>query len=198
MAIEIELKAWVDDPEATRRAIGSFARAAGTYRKDDAYWRLTTGTEPSGTDQKPEGKPRAVPLGSGIRIRREDVTCPRAMVNFKRKEMRDGIEVNDEREFEVSDAEVFGELLSRLGLSVWIRKRKTGEAWTANGVTIELSEVEGLGYFTELEILAEVDDPETVAEARKRLLATLERIGIGQNKIETRYYTEMLAKRAQG
>jgi adenylate cyclase class 2 len=112
--------------------------------------------------------------------------------------MRDGIEVNDEREFEVSDAEVFGELLSRLGLSVWIRKRKIGEAWTANGVTIELSEIEGLGFFAELEILADVDDAATIAEARKRLLATLERIGIDQSKIEPRYYTEMLAARAPG
>jgi adenylate cyclase, class 2 len=106
--------------------------------------------------------------------------------------------VNDEREFTVSDATVFGDLLSRLGLAVWIRKRKIGEAWTADGVTIELSEIEGLGFFVELEILADVDDAATVAEARKRLQATLERIGIDAAKIETRYYTEMLALNAKG
>jgi adenylate cyclase class 2 len=91
-------------------------------------------------------------------------------VNFKRKEVRDGIEVNDEREFEVSDAAVFGELLSRLGLAVWIRKRKTGEAWTWGGITIELSEIEGLGFFAELEILADKDDLPPCARCARSVL----------------------------
>jgi adenylate cyclase, class 2 len=189
MAIEIELKAWVDDPEATRRSIASFATPTGSYRKEDAYWRYSPGTE--------LGPRNTFEFGSGIRIRRQDASTPIAIVNFKRKEVRDGIEVNDEREFEISDAENFGELLSRLGLAVWIRKRKVGEAWTANGVTIELSEIEKLGFFLELEILADQDDASTVAEARKRLLALLRRIGIAENKIEPRYYTEMLARNAK-
>ncbi len=184
MAIEIELKAWVDDPPAARQAIAAFAAAVRTYRKDDAYWRGQAGTGPAARGA----------LGSGVRVRREDLSASGATVNFKRKEVRDGIEVNDEREFEVSDAEIFGELLGRLGLAVWMRKRKTGEAWEAEGVTIELSEVEGLGTFVELEILAERDDPATVAEARARLLSVLKRIGIPQSRIEARYYTEMLAE----
>ncbi len=186
MAIEIELKAWVDESEAARRTITSFAAPVRTYRKDDAYWRAQEGTGPAGRGA----------LGSGVRVRREDLSESGATVTFKRKEVRDGIEVNDEREFEVSDAEVFGELLDRLGLAVWIRKRKTGEAWEAEGVAIELSEVEGLGSFVELEILAEKDDPATVAEARSRLLSVLRRIGIPQSRIEARYYTEMLAEKA--
>jgi adenylate cyclase class 2 len=193
MAIEIELKAWVDDPASARRSIATFATPTGSYRKDDSYWRYQ---ESSRTESGAES--RRAELGSGIRIRREDLSDPAAVVNFKRKEVRDGIEVNDEREFEVSDAAVFGDLLSRLGLAVWIRKRKIGEAWRTDGVTIELSEIEGLGFFAELEILAEVDDAATVADARKRLLATLARIGIDSNKIETRYYTEMLAQKAKG
>lgn len=195
MAIEIELKAWVDDPASVRRSIAAFATPAGSYRKDDSYWRYPASPR---TEGGAEESRQRVELGSGIRIRREDLSDPAAVVNFKRKEVRDGIEVNDEREFEVSDAAVFGDLLSRLGLAVWIRKRKIGEAWKSDGVTIELSEIEGLGFFAELEILAEVDDAATVAEARKRLLATLGRIGIDSNKIETRYYTEMLAQKAKG
>lgn len=189
MAIEIELKAWVNDPEATKRAIESFAVPGGQYRKDDAYWRPAQGTEltTSGAGR----------LGSGVRIRRMDLSEPAAIVNFKRKEVRDGIEVNDEREFEVSDAAVFSELLTRLGLTVWIRKRKTGEEWTWEGITIELSEIEDLGYFVELEILAEKDDSATVADARGRLLAALKKIGIPETKIEARYYTEMLSAKSK-
>ena len=174
MAIEIELKAWVADAEAAADRIGRFAVERGSFVKDDEYWRPVEGE-------------RA--LGSGVRIRRE---ASSAVVNFKRKEVRDGIEVNDEREFRVSDGDAMGELLSRLGLGVWIRKRKSGTAWEWDGMAIELARIEGLGWFAELEILAETDDADTVAAARKRLREGLGRCGIPECRVETRYYTEML------
>jgi adenylate cyclase class 2 len=118
------------------------------------------------------------------------------VVNFKRKEVRDGMEVNDEREFSVSDAEVFAELLKRLGLEPWIRKRKIGEAWNLDGITAELSLVVGLGRFIELEILADSDDGATVAAARARLLDAVDRLGVDRSRIEGRYYTELLREAA--
>ncbi|MFA6505799.1 MAG: class IV adenylate cyclase [Treponemataceae bacterium] len=177
MAIEIELKAWVDDRTALRAKLEKFGRFVGAYQKDDEYWR-----------PREEGSRETA--GSGVRIRRTG-TGP-AIVTFKIKEVRDGMEVNDEREFEVSEAETFSELLTRLGLSPWIRKRKVGEAWDLDGITAELSLIEGLGVFAELEILAESDDSHTVASARKRLLDALEQLGLPKEKIESRYYTEML------
>lgn len=181
MATEIELKAWVDDPEGTSLRISGFAEERGLFLKEDAYWRPLIGGRP--------GDGPAPNLGSGVRIRREGAA---ATVNFKRKEVRSGMEVNDEREFRVSDADAMGELLSRLGLGVWIRKRKSGRAWDWEGMTIELSEIEGLGTFVELEILSERDDAATVAAARSRLLEGLRRCGVGEDRIEGRYYTEML------
>ncbi len=178
MATEIELKAWADDPAALTARIAGLAGPGTAYVKDDAYWRPA-----------PAGAGGADGLGSGVRIRRQGAE---AIVTYKRKEVREGIEVNDEREFQVSDAGALEELLSRLGLAVWIRKRKTGTAWQLDGVTLELSLVDGLGWFAELEILAANDNPETVADARQRLLATLERIGIARERLEPRYYTEML------
>jgi adenylate cyclase class 2 len=132
MAIEIELKAWADDPRRSAPACAPKESLWGAYVKDDEYW-------------KDSGGPGGRELGSGVRIRRLSApgAGPDAVVNFKRKEVRDGMEVNDEREFSVSDVEVFAELLRRLGLEPWIRKRKVGEAWNLDGITAELSLVVG-------------------------------------------------------
>lgn len=185
MAIEIELKAWADDPAAVRARLSEAGDFLGSYEKDDEYWK--DAAVPGGRE-----------LGSGVRIRRLSAPggagpASRAVATFKRKEVRDGIEVNDEREFEVSDAEAFAELLSRLGLSPWIRKRKVGAAWNLDGITAELSELAGLGTFVELEILSDTDESETVARARERLLRALAALGVPEDRIEGRYYTEMLS-----
>ncbi|MDR0561587.1 MAG: class IV adenylate cyclase [Spirochaetaceae bacterium] len=181
MATEIELKAHVEDREALKSAAASFARFSGSFEKEDVYWY----------------GPGMIPK-SGLRIRQETDTDPQGAVarslavTYKIKETRNGIEVNDEREFTVSDIGNFEELLRRLGLAPGTRKRKRGWSWDYEGIAIELAEISGLGWFAELEILADNDRPDTVAHARSRLLTLLRRLGIGEDKIETRYYTEML------
>jgi len=210
MPIEIELKAWVEDPAGVTARIAAFAGESGNHEKNDAYWLPLADFPAPGkpAEQRPRGK-----FGSGIRIRWEtesgeqdrgagvpatETALPdRAIINFKQKEVRDGIEVNDEREFTVEGVAQFEALLDRLGFALHIRKRKTGKAWTFDGITIELSEIDGLGLFVELEILADTDTPEVVRDARSRLLALLERIGVDPGKIETRYYTSMLAEKRQ-
>jgi adenylate cyclase class 2 len=180
MAVEIELKAWVKDPETQKNAISRLARYEGEYRREDAYWHVSA--DP----------------GSGVRVRRESFTSPGGetarltLVTHKTKEVRNRIEVNHEREFEVSDGDVFEELLGRLGLVRGTCKLKRGWSWNCRGITVELSEVEGLGWFAELEILADEDLPETAADSRRRLLELLNEIGISEDQIEERYYTEML------
>jgi adenylate cyclase class 2 len=130
---------------------------------------------------------------------------------LKRKERQAECEVNDEREFEVSDGAAFEELLELLGLEKQIYKHKQGFVWRYRGITVELCEVSGsvytepgpaesgepgyrnLGWFLELEILAKEDSPETVAAAREQLLSLLEQVGIGKESIESRYYSELLS-----
>lgn len=193
MAVEIELKAHVENPEAMKAAISLLTSCLPlSFEKDDCYWVAVSA-----------GLPK-----SGVRLRRESARYPngrteeKVLVTYKSKEVRQGIEINDEREFTVSDADVFTELLKRLGLEPGVRKHKQGWAWTYGNIHAELAEVSGntrsdlpirnLGWFLELEILADDAGAETVAAARGELLGLLERLKVGKECIEERYYAEML------
>jgi adenylate cyclase class 2 len=192
MATEIELKAHVDDPGSIREKLDALGRYNGEFLKDDIYWRQDTGGKRGNLENRRELSPFSV------RVRKESGgdaggrVCRAVIVTYKSKEMRDSIEVNNEREFSVSSAEPFEELLGHLGFSPAIIKRKSGFSWDYNGINAELAEVAGLGWFAELEILAGDDSPETVWTARMRLLELLAKLGIGEDRIEPRYYTEML------
>jgi adenylate cyclase class 2 len=192
MAIEIELKAHVDDPGSIREKLDALGRYNGEFLKDDIYWRQDTGR----MRENPENR-RELPSFS-VRVRKESAgdaggSARRVViVTYKSKETRDDIEVNNEREFSVSSADPFEELLGHLGFRPTISKRKSGFSWDYNGISAELAEVADLGWFAELEILAGDDSPETVRTARLRLLELLAKLGIGEDRIESRYYTELL------
>jgi predicted adenylyl cyclase CyaB len=182
MSVEIEIKAWADDWQLTKNHIDDFAQYAGSYEKSDTYWIVPI-----------EMKKFIPELKSGVRIRKESFAgTEHIRVCYKKKEVRTDIEVNIEKEFDISDAAAFEELLSNLGLVRGPSKHKKGWSWNYQDITIELSEVDGLGWFCELEILAEQEDPTIITSSRERLLKLLEKIGIDASKIETRYYTEML------
>jgi predicted adenylyl cyclase CyaB len=206
---EIELKAWVDDSNAVKERISTLAEFTADFEKEDIYWIPVS---------RPESL-SAAPLSS-VRIRKETLKSrgkePEhlVLVTYKVKEIRSCIEINDEKEFAVtapSDTDAarkaslnaFEGLLHRLGLKAGVSKKKQGTAWkygdgNSHGcgsapISVELSRVDRLGVFVELEILTGSDDSETVNTARARLMALLKLIGIGDDKIETRYYNDMLA-----
>jgi adenylate cyclase class 2 len=198
MAIEIEVKAHVDDPQAIKSGVSLPASPPLSFEKDDCYW-VPAGSLSGGVPK------------SGVRVRREKRRLPgngdeeKTLVTYKSKEVRNGIEINDEREFTVSDTHAFEELLKRLGLKPGLRKHKQGWAWifaenTAAGngnIHVELCEVTGpdrnLGWFAELEILTDDAGPETVSAARERLLNVLDKLRIPRENIEERYYSELLS-----
>lgn len=184
---EIEIKAHVYDPGETERIIASFATFRGESRKSDAYWiqgRPGDGDAATATSTQPVK----------VRVRDENGAL---IVTYKRKELRAETEVNDEREFTIDDRDAFEAFIADAGFSPASFKEKRTKRWTwefadATEVGIELSLVERLGWFVELEVLAEGPDEGDIARIRGILLETLARCGIGEGSIETRYYTEML------
>ena len=209
MAVEIELKAHLDDFAPVKERLSVLGEYCRSYTKSDTYW----------LPRQTAARQLVASIPSGVRVRRDrgidaDGAAHEAiLVTYKTKEISDGIEVNDESEFTVSDAAPFETLLGHLGLSEAIRKEKQGWAWNippaaepsapmtvTSGASVteqppilaELSSVAGLGWFLEIEIQAANDQRQTVEESRRRLLALLEKLEIPPDRIEPRPYTVML------
>ena len=180
MVTEIELKAHVTDFEAIKLVLSEKAEYLGVFEKEDSYWFL----EKNSINCKEYRLRKEKRVIDGI----EKSAC---FIGYKKKEVREEIEINDEREFEVKPGEVVEEFFQDLGLRPGISKRKRGWAYSWEGITAELVEVEGLGWFIELEILNN-DSGESIKAAKKRLLDFLSSLGIKKEALESRFYTEML------
>jgi adenylate cyclase class 2 len=144
VAAEIEIKARTGDYLVCKARLDALAGTGAPFVKDDAYW-ISQGY---GAGRFP----------SGLRVRRlKKDGKQKVLVTWKNKERRDGIEINDEKEFAVGgsnneDAETFEELLSALGFEKRAVKHKEGWVWSASGenvvpgeseMTIELCGVSG-------------------------------------------------------
>jgi adenylate cyclase class 2 len=185
VSFEIELKAWVDKPDELKTRLSRLGTLCYTYEKDDVYWTF------------PHGGLFKLRIRREIKTNASGQTSSAVLVTCKTREMRGGVEVNDERELTVSDGKVFEDILERLGLAPGVRKEKRGAAWECRQegplILAELSEVKRLGHFIELEIISGVRDEPALREYRGRLLDLLEKLDIPPGKIETRPYTEMLS-----
>jgi adenylate cyclase class 2 len=192
-SVEIELKAKIVNPKVCKKSIESFAGKGTLFSKDDSYWF-------AGRNSR---KLKKFP-SSGLRLRQnKSGKTLQSLVTWKYKERRNGLEINEEHEFELKSGDEFEQLLEMLSLEKRIIKHKNGWVWHYNGISAELCEVSGfirtaknLGWFLELEILSDKDSAKTAAAAKKKLLAFLEKAGIGKENIEDRYYAEMLAELA--
>jgi adenylate cyclase, class 2 len=179
--IEVELKAHLLDREATEKKVASFAPFVCDFEKFDAYWhgpewRISRGAK-------------------GFRVRTEE---GETTVNFKSKRCEGGVEINHEREFQVSDPAALNEFFLRLGCEPFFTKRKRGKRFEMSSdsgtrpITIEVLELEGLGSFIEIEALLEEEAPEAVALAQGEIRGLLSRAGVEEDAIESRYYSELL------
>jgi len=201
LATEIELKAHVKDSEALRLLLQDKTRYMCSFEKEDTYYFPTI-------------NPNSDIPKSGVRLRSDNKTFPdgtekeTVYVTYKSKEVRDGIEINDEKEFEVCSSQncigtVFDEFLKMMGLKPGYSKRKKGWAFSKEGINAELLEVEKLGWFLEIEIVVNDTDIDafnnndtTINEKRKQLMGFLSELGIEKEAIESRYYSEMLRELA--
>lgn len=170
MVREIEMKAWLRRPDEALPRIRTLCAPLGEHVKEDIYFRPPGG-------------------GRNIRLRRQD---GRWVCTRKTRNLRDGLEVNDETEFEVSDGTAMAELLEDLGCRVYLRKTKTGSAFRRGDLTVEVSRVPPLGSFVEVECLLSEPRPGDEAAAEEKIRGFLADIGVREGEIEPRSYTQML------
>jgi predicted adenylyl cyclase CyaB len=182
--IEVELKARVRDRAAVETALRNFAVYVGEIDKRDIYWRAPSSDA---------GVPNRT-----FRVRYESGAC---VVTFKHKSVEGGAEINIEREFGVSDPDVFAEFAQRLGCELWYEKRKRGlkfetvSKYAYDGkALLEIVDVENLGCFIEIEELLHEDRKSLVEDALSEISGLLARTGLSETDIESRYYSELLGK----
>lgn len=191
MSTEIELKAHVKDSEAMRLLLMEKAVYGWAFEKEDSYFVPAAPLSPT----------------ARIRLRRERRSYPDGsndsfvFLTCKMKKIADGIEVNDEKEFEIRspqgaafgyDDSDFENFLKMTGCKLCALKRKEGWLFSKGELHAELAKVEGLLWFLELEILAGDDKEETVSCGKAKLLSFLGELGIKKEAIESRFYTDML------
>ena len=175
---EIELKAHVEYPNEVELLLNSFAHFVGETDKKDSYWKHST-------------------CNVQFRIRSE--TGKMDCVTYKHKEVRENnFECNIENEFFIDNRPAFEKLMQDSGYTVAYTKRKTTKTYkipSRENLAIELSFLEHLGFFIEIEILSETNDTKTVQNCHAELLSILEKCSLPQTAIETRYYSEMLKEK---
>lgn len=185
--IEVELKAWLTDYEATRRAVeAAGAEPRGEVVKRDLYY---------GPERK---HAREIDLERDpvFRLRSEGDAW---RVTAKRHAVEGGVESNEEVEFGIDDVAAFREFAQRIGFRPFIVKRKQSRRYAFGRINVELNKVDPLGDFIELEVL--LDDGAGAAERReaeREIRDFLARAGVPEAKIEPRRYIDLLRKIGAG
>jgi len=180
MACEIELKARIDEEEVADilDRVPIFADFVSETVKEDRYYA-----------------PGDLSLGDADfrdpRLFRIRVVGGESVVTLKRKSIECGIEVSEEIEFAVGSAAEFEKFADAIGYRFLIGKRKRSRIHKRGALTIEINEVDGLGFFCEIEFLRPDDEPD-IAGCKSRLLEILAELGIPEDAIEGRPYNDLL------
>ena len=185
---EIELKAHVQNRTELIQKLNSIAEYRGHFIRNDEYYGLR---DKNGSLLK-----------NKIRIRKEESdTAKKILLTYKHKEEHSAgktvMEVNDEKECELSDDEAVKCFLTDFGFELSLRKHKDVFLWSYEGISLELCTVPPLGDFLELELLSPEDTAEIREKSHKRLEELLLKCGIPSCNIENRYYSDLLREEAE-
>ncbi|WP_297474881.1 class IV adenylate cyclase [Thermococcus sp.] len=134
----------------------------------------------------------SVPLPELLRVRGIS-NLGRAFLTYKRIVDPGRNEEFNELEVEVSDFDTTVEILKRLGYEEDVVVRKRRLVYRLGDVTFELSEVEGLGGFLDIEVIS--DD---VEGAKRMIWEVAEKLGLTENDVEPRLYQELIREKMKG
>lgn len=173
--IEVEAKVKIEAPEEYRGRIKKLATFVKKQKKVDDYYSLEN------LKKYPQ---------KSLRIRK---TGDVYVVNFKKRvSYAKGVHAKKESEFEVSDIKNFIKLIEDFGFKKWLTKEKTSEIYKIEkNFHIEINQVKNLGWFLEIEYLAE----NNIDKARKKVIAVMKKLGFSEKETIKQGYTKMLWKK---
>ncbi len=171
--IEVEAKVKIDYPKECRAMARKYGRFVGVQEKIDDYYTL----------ENVKSYPK-----KSLRIRRKNNIYE---VNFKQKiSLLEGVYAKKESEFKVSDIESFLELIGDFGFKKWLRKYKRSEIYeVSKKFHIEINFVKGLGWFLEVEYLANKGE---VRKAREKVYSMIRKFGYTEKNVVQDGYTKLL------
>lgn len=178
--LEVETKVRISNPTALRKKIKKIAKFEKKESRADDYFAL-----------KRKFRKHSYPK-KAFRIRDNGKEYA---VNFKKwltKYWDKQIVVKQEFEFKIRDPKSFLALMEDLGFEQWVKKFKTTESYKHKKdkrIIIEINKVHHLGYFMEIEYLAQ---PHEMQKAKNKLKAVLKELEIKQSQIDNTGYTKML------
>lgn len=179
MGYEVEMKVFIADESVERpkikERIDSYIGREGSFiDKEDVYYHVPGDSEPS------------------FRIRDEG---DRLLITSKVKHKDGKVECNRELEFEhrnTSDRSTMEEMARLLGYEILRTKHKRGFEWQRDRVHIELLKVTRLGWYLEIEAIAEDNSQESTQPLKEEILGILDDLGYSENDLEVRGYHRML------
>lgn len=166
MEVEVKFRVNFEDMKARLESMG--ARLVRTEEQEDLYFSVSSPTL--------------------LRIRRI-TNLKRSFLTYKYIRDPGRNEEFDEIGVEVSSFEKIWEILRRLGFKelVWVKKHRL--VYELDGVTFELNRVYSVGDFLDIEVISE--DPEN---AKRKIWEMAKKLGLSENDVEPRLYTELIAK----
>lgn len=183
--LEVETKVRLNSKQVPelRKKIKKIARFAKKESRGDDYFALRRKFRRHGYPKK------------AFRIRKKG---EKYEINFKKwlkKYWDKQIVVKQEFEFTLKDKEDVDKLLALfedLGFKQWLKKRKSSESYLHKKdkrIVIEINKVKHLGYFIEIEYLAQ---PHEMQKAKAKIKRVLKELEIEQRQIDNTGYTRML------
>jgi adenylate cyclase class 2 len=155
--LEIELKSRVDNLSPVRERLQqSGARFCGRVHEHDVYYNAPH-RDFAETDE-------------ALRVR---YAGGNAVVTYKGAKIKNlGLKAREELNTSVESGEVFGQILTRLGFTMTAEVNKWRETYRFRDASIALDEVESLGTFIEIEVIADTEmqsATETIDKIKKEL-----------------------------
>jgi adenylate cyclase, class 2 len=182
MRYEVEMKFPVTDPSALESRLTQLGATVGDLRSEVDVYFSHPARDFAQTDE-------------ALRIRRKDTSN---FITYKGPKIDATTKTRHEIDLALpsgeASAQAWSELLNALGfVSVGeVRKlrRKAKVDWQSNAIEVSLDEVEGLGQFVELELIAE---QEGLDSARSCIASLAEQLGLGDS--QRRSYLELVIEK---
>lgn len=182
--LEVETKVPLDSREVPgfRKKILKIAKFKKKTNKEDDYFAIP---------RRGRGIIKRYPK-KAFRIRDDGNSY---VINFKRwlrKYWTNAIVIKEEFEFETKHPDKFLALMTDLGFKQWLKKFKISESYTYKKnkkVNIEINNVRHLGYFIEIEYIAEKRELKKAIHLVENILRELD---IEPKDVHNKGYTKML------